>query len=157
MEPVEVPVGACRCPGTPHEEDVVYLAPELGFEAGLAVEAAMSSSTDQTEQTLAVALALVRRNVLGWTFVDEEGKPEPVNNQNIERLLPYARGGEAVANKAAGLYLKAVLDPLERRARGTSSRSSLTNGQTRPILSSHKPSQRKRSPRSSRAGSAGQP
>lgn len=150
MEPVTVPVGDCRCPGTPHEQDEVYLAPELGLTAGLAVEAAMSSNEGDA-QTIAVSLALINHNIVGWTFTSETG-PVPVTPQTVQTWLPYAKGGEAVANKAAGLYLDSFLGPLAQRL---SSRSSRTNGQTRPILASHKPSRRKRAGSSSEPGSAG--
>ena len=151
-EPVPVPVGDCRCPETPHDEDIVYLAPELGLAAGLAVEAAMAGNEGEG-QTVAVSLALVNHNIVGWTFIDEAGTVA-ITPANIARLLPYARGGEAVANRAAGLYLDSFLGPLARRL---DSQRSRTNGQTRPILASRNPSRRKRSGSSSPADSAGVP
>lgn len=153
-EPIEVPVGACRCEGTPHSEDIVYLAPELSMSGGLAVEAAMSSATTAEGQTLAVSLALVHHNIVGWTFVDGNGLSVPVTPGNVDRLLPYARGGELVANKAAGLYLEDAVAPLAQRLRPRS-QPSRTNGQTRPILASHAPSRRRRSASSSPAASGG--
>ena len=152
MEPVTVPVGDCRCPGTPHEQDEVYLAAELGLTAGLAVEAAMSSNEGDA-QTIAVSLALINHNIVGWTFTDETG-PVPVNPGTIQTWLPYAKGGEAVANKAAGLYLDSFLGPLAQRLAGHSQQSR-TNGKTRPILASRNPSQKKRGGSSSQPASAG--
>lgn len=152
MENIEVPVGECRCPGSPHEQDMVYLAPELGLTAGLAVEAAMASS-DGEGQTIAVSLALINHNIVEWTFTDEAGVVA-ITPANIQRLLPYAKGGEAVANRAAGLYLNSFFAPLQARLGLPPSR---TNGQTRPILQSHRPSRRKRSASSSPDGSAGKP
>lgn len=154
-EPIEVSV-PCNCPDSPHDADTVYLAPALGMAAGLAVEAAMTSSTSEEAQTFAVSLALVRHNILGWTFVDENGIPVPVNAHNIDLMLPYARGGEEVANRAARLYTDDAFGPLARRVRGPSQKSR-TNGQTRPILASHAKPRRKSSGSSSRAGSAGTP
>lgn len=159
MDPITVPVGDCRCPGTPHEQDEVYLAAELGLTAGLAVEAAMNDSKPE-DQNVAVSLALIHHNIVGWSFLDEKG-PVPFRRPDgkpdvaaIERLLPYARGGEAVANKAAGLYIDSFLVPLAARV-SARSQTSRTNGTTRPLLASRKPSQRKRGGSSSRAGSAG--
>lgn len=154
-EPIPVPVGDCRCPGAPHEEDTVFLAPELGLAAGLAVEAAMAE-TSGAAQTVAVSLALINNNIVDWTFIGSDGQPVPINPVTIQTQLPYARGGEAVANKAAGLYLDSFITPLAERVRTHSPRS-LTNGQTRPILTSRQPSRRKRGGSSSRAGSAGTP
>ena len=38
-DPVAVGVGACQCPGTPHPDgDVVYLRPQLGLAAGIAIQ-----------------------------------------------------------------------------------------------------------------------
>lgn len=154
-EPVEVSV-PCNCEGSPHEADTVYLAAQLGLEGGLAVEAAMSSAETQEQQTVAVSLALVRNNILGWTFVDAQGQPIPVTPSAINRMLPYARGGEEVANRAAGLYLEDAFGPLAQRVR-VQSRVSRTNGKTRPILAGHEKPRRKPSAPSSRRASAGKP
>ena len=45
---VPVPVGDCRCPGTPHEDgDVVFLYPKLGMEGGS--EVAMAAFNQYAE------------------------------------------------------------------------------------------------------------
>lgn len=146
-DPINVPV-PCTCPQVHEDGDVVYLAPHLGLRGGLAVEAAMT----EPDATVAVSMALIEHNVLGWSKTDERGDPIPVTSASIEEHLPWARGGEIVANKAAGLYLEDAFAPFQKR-RDELLQSSRTNGQTRPLLTSR--SRPKRKPSSSRGGSAG--
>lgn len=150
-DPINVPV-PCTCPQVHEDGDVVYLNPILGLKGGIAVEAAMSAD----DPTVAVSLALIEHNVIGWTKTDVRGEPEPVTAANIEALLPWAKGGEIVANRAAGLYLDDAFAPFQKR-RDELLRTSRTNGQTRPLLASHKSSRPKRSRSSSPAGSDGEP
>jgi hypothetical protein len=150
-DPINVPV-PCTCPQAHEDGDVVYLAPVLGLRGGLAVEAAMSDPNP----TLAVSLALIQHNVLDWSKTDEKGDPVPITDANLEALLPWAKGGEIVANRAAGLYLEDAFAPLANRL-ADSSRPSRTNGQTRPLLASRKPSRRKPSGSSSPVASDGGP
>lgn len=149
-EPIEVPV-PCNCEPAHEDGDTVYLSPVLGLRGGLAVEAAMT----EPDPTIAVSMALITNNVLGWTKTAGD-EPIPVTEANLEALLPWAKGGEIVANRAAGLYLDDAFAPLEMR-RLASLRPSRTNGQTRPLLASRKPSRRKPSGSSSPAASAGEP
>jgi hypothetical protein len=155
MEPVPVPVPHCPCPGTPHPDGhTVHLRPKLGLEGGLAVEAAMAAHSNVDTQTLAVTLALVRHNVVAWDFTDAKGSVMPITPESIEELLPYAEGGELVANKAAGLYLDSVYGPLRARLSTRLPKSPL-NGQTPPTAGSAKRSQKRRSASSSQRASAG--
>lgn len=166
-DPIAVPIGVCPCLGTPHGDgDIVYLRPKLGLEGGLAVEAAMASGTTQSEQTVAVSMALIQWNITGWTFTGEPDKkgeptpvpvpPAPIQMDVLDALLPYAEGGEKIANKAAELYLEAVYGPLAARVSARSP-SLPHNGATPPILAGHLPSRRKRSGSSSPRASVGKP
>jgi hypothetical protein len=114
---------------------------------GLAVEAAMT----EKNATLAVSLALIHHNIVDWTFVDAQGKPEPVNSDTIETLLPYAKGGEKVANKAASLYLQDAIGPLGDRV------DEAIKANNRPILAGHRQRRPKKSGSSSPAASDGAP
>lgn len=150
-DPINVPV-PCTCPQAHEDGDVVYLAPKLGLRGGLAVESAMT----EPDPTMAVAWALITNNVVGWTKTDANGDPEPITEENLDALLPYAQGGEIVSNRAASLYLEDAFGPFEQRRKDSLQRSR-TSGQTRPLLASHKPSRRKRSGSSSEPASDGQP
>jgi hypothetical protein len=152
---VPVPIPHCPCPvETPHDGHTVFLRPKLGMEGGLAVEAVIASDLDADAQTVAVTLAMVRHNVVGWDFTDAEGKAVPINPATIEEYLPYAEGGELVANKAAGMYLEAVYGPLRARLSKRSPTPPL-NGSTLQTAGSANRSQRRRSASSSRRASAG--
>jgi hypothetical protein len=150
-DPISVPV-PCTCPQEHEGGDVVYLAPQLGLRGGLAVESAMT----EPDPTMAVAWALITNNVVGWTKTDANGDTEPITDATLDALLPYAKGGEIVSNRAASLYLEDAFGPLALRRKG-SLPPSRTNGQTRPLLASRKPSRRKRSESSSPADTDGQP
>lgn len=150
-DPISVPV-PCTCPQVHEDGDVVYLAPQLGLKGGLAIESAMT----EADPTMAVAWALITNNVLGWTKTNAAGDIEPITDATLDALLPYAKGGELVSNRAASLYLDDAFGPLALRRKG-SSPPSRTNGSTRPLLASRKPSRRKRSASSSPADTDGQP
>lgn len=130
-----VPVGACRCPGAPHEDgDVVSLYPELGLNGGMAAQAAMWID-DPIQRGVALYGALLDYGIAAWTFVDDEGNPEPINPDNIRRLLPWMRGGADVSHAAGALYGAAVTTPFEQlmaraRASLTQKQSSSPTGPT---------------------------
>jgi hypothetical protein len=140
---VPVPVGACLCPGTPHQDgDIVYLRAKLGLAGGttlqrLIVEASQNHSNGSTvgkmfeaevSGTLAEAYLLV--GVESWNLLGENGGPIPVTPDTIKSQLldDFARAAP-VADKADDLYVGPVLDPLVQRAAALSS-TSMTNGLT---------------------------
>jgi hypothetical protein len=106
-----VPVGACRCPGAPHEDgDVVSLDAELSTPAGIAAQAGLMSSDAWEDRYAAMLMGLVRHSVREWTFRDENG-PIPITTENVARHLPWLRGGKEVAGAAAELYANTILTP----------------------------------------------
>ena len=154
MHPVTVNVGPCRCIGgaDAHPDgDEVYLAPEPSMTMGLRANGAIAKA-DSDPGLLEVLLGrvLIEEGIVGWTFTDENGDI-PVNPANIERLLPWSRGGHDVAEKANDLYGEAILAPLVTRSLNTSVRGR-TNGSTSPIRPSRS-SRRSSSKSSSRASS----
>lgn len=149
-EPVAVPLEACYCPGTPHEDgDVVFLAPTLSMAGGMAAQSAMTAGfTDAIRLQEMLATIWIRHGVVGWNLVDEDG-PLEVNERNVEMALPYGKGGRLVAEKADDLYAEDILAPLVQRQRNIS-----RGGRTAPSTSATPASTRKRRSRSSTATTA---
>lgn len=110
--PVPVPVGRCRCPGEPHGGgDIVYLHPQVSMRGGMSIKAALVSQiTDPIEAQQILARAYFGE-IESWTMTDDEGDPVAINQATIDRLLPWARGGREVAEKADDLYIADVANP----------------------------------------------
>lgn len=152
---VSVKVGACRCPGTPHDEDEVLLAPEPSLTMGLRANGAIAKAdNDPALLELLLGRVFIEEGIVGWTFTDEEGDEYGVTPVNIERLLPWARGGQLVAERANDLYGQAILAPLVRIS-SKSSGLGPTNGSTSVTRPSR--SERRRSSKSSSPASSGIP
>jgi hypothetical protein len=152
-ETLGVNIGACQCPGTPHENgDEVHLRKRLGLAAGVQLQRRVVDANANSEDTdvLAgkLAEAYIRVGVVAWNLTDEAGKPVPVNQDTLQTHLldDFARSIE-VADAADGIYMDTVLGPLVKRV-AESSRSTTTNGSTSPTANgAHKP--QKQSKRSS--------
>jgi hypothetical protein len=120
MQPVVVNVGACRCIGGAHTTDTVTLAPEASMTLGLRANGAIAAAgSDASRLESMLARVFIDEGITGWTFVDEDGDPEPITHESIERLLPWGRGGAEVSEAANDLYSEAVLGPLVRRSQNT--------------------------------------
>ena len=128
--PVEVPLDACYCPNTPHERDIVYLAPALPMAGGMAAQSAIADGLgDSITLQGMLAEVWVRFGVVGWNLVDDTGDDLPLNPATIKAALPYGKGGRLVAERADDLYAEDILAPLVARLRPTSRRGP-TNGST---------------------------
>ena len=127
-ERVAVEMGECRCPGTPHDHDTVYLRSELGPEGGYAaLRAIRAAQTDDDVLPEMLGRAYARFGIVDWTFEDADG-PVPCTAANIERLswdviYPIAERGDE-------LYAQSLLRPLVARASASS-----RNGHTAPSTS----------------------
>lgn len=151
---VAVPCGPCRCPGAVHTQDEVYLAPEPSMTLGLRANGAIAKAdNDPALLELYLGRVFIEEGITGWTFVDEDGEI-PVTPDNIERLLPWSKGGQAVAERANELYGEAILAPLVKSSRSTSQPSPM-NGSTSHTRPSR--SERRSSSRSSSRASSGIP
>lgn len=129
-EPVEVRLDGCYCPGTPHEVDLVYLAPQLPMAGGMAAQSAINDGLDDSLLLQALlAEVWVRFGVVGWNLLDDVGADVPLNAANIKAALPFGKGGALVAERADELYAQDILAPLVARLPSTSRRG-LTNGST---------------------------
>lgn len=111
-----VDVGGCRCPGSPHTTDTVELRPEITNPMGIAALYVINTGTTEgkTEADLRGELAQVylHQGIIAWTFTDAEHRPVPITPANIDRLLPFHRGGMKVAQEADRLYSEDLLGPL---------------------------------------------
>jgi hypothetical protein len=137
MDTTNVPVlvGACLCPGTPHQDgDFVYLRAKLGLAAGTTLQRliveANQERNDSAELTGKLAEAYLLVGIESWDLQSPDGEPIPVNPGSIkEQLLDDFERSAPVADKADDLYMGPVLSPLVRRAVELSS-TSMTNGST---------------------------
>jgi len=128
----------CSCPGTPHPDgDVADLRPFLDYSGGAEALAAIQSVLFDTDRFAEVlGPVFIRRGVVGWNLLDDEGDPVPVTREALDAL----RWEDAyeLADKADDLYGGQVLAPLVKRM-PASSKNGQTNASTRPA--------RKRSPK----------
>jgi hypothetical protein len=135
--PVEVQI-KCICPGSPHEQDTIYLRPKLGLSGGVALQGLLLRMIKEAPDTGIDADLLggfmsegyLVNGIVGWTLVDENGQPVPVTPQTItEKLLGDFEVAEPIASLADSLYYEPVLSPLLSKLR-SSLQSSPTNSST---------------------------
>jgi hypothetical protein len=105
----------CRCPGKPHPEDLVILAPTIPLALGMAGLWVIDQATAVSSVIGQLSEVYLRHGIVGWTFLDKDGKPEEITPANIARLLPFDDGGLEVAEAADALYQAALMRPLRRR------------------------------------------
>lgn len=121
----------CGCPGTPHPDgDIAELRPYLDYAGGAEALAAIKSVGDDTARLAEVlGPVFIRRGVVAWNLIDEDGEPIPVTREALDGL----RWEDAyeLADRADDLYGVQVLAPLVRRMNG-SSKTGPTSGSTRP-------------------------
>lgn len=123
---VPVNIGACQCPGTPHDEgDIVQLRTRLNLAAGVQLQRRVVDANKTSEDTdvLAgkLAEAYIRVGVVAWNLRDEADRPVPVNDANLQTYLidDFVRSFE-VADKADAMYMDTVLGPLVKRVAASS-------------------------------------
>ena len=120
----------CTCPGTPHPDgDIAELRPYLDYPGGAEALAAIQSVGDDTARFAEVlGPVFIRRGVVAWNLLDEDGEPVPVTREALDSL----RWEDAyeLADKADDIYGGQVLAPLVKRM-ATSSPTGRTNGSTR--------------------------
>lgn len=142
-EPIEVRLDGCYCPGTPHDVDIVYLAPSLSMAGGMAAQSAMRDGFgDALRLQELLAEVWVRHGVVGWNLVDEDGQDLPLDPSTIAAALPYGKGGRMVAERADDLYAEDILAPLVERLKTTSARGRRNGSTSTPKPSTPKPRSR---------------
>lgn len=108
---VPVDLEGCRCPGSPHSHDIVYLFPEFPADGGIAAMNAWQFGAPNAETMTGILGRLyVQFGVAKWNFVDEKGDPVPVNVRN-KALLNWD-AVRPIAEKADELYGAKLLRPL---------------------------------------------
>lgn len=159
-EPIDVVIrtGDCPCPGTPHLEEHVFLEPALTLPMASGAAAAIRyADPTAAAQQAALISAYLPAAIRSWSFVerDDAGKVRsvPVTRENMDRLLPWDKGGWEVAEQADGLYSEMLLRPLVARLSMLSPAGPMDDS-TLPAPSSGS-ERRKHSKRSSQNGSAG--
>ena len=131
---VPVLIGACLCPGAPHEDgDFVYLRAKLGLAAGVVIQRLMIEANqkraDSLEITGKLAEAYLTHGVESWTLHNEQG-PIPVTPESIaEHLLNDFERFFFDDEETNEIYTGPVLSPLVNRVAALSSSTS-SNGST---------------------------
>jgi hypothetical protein len=119
----------CTCPGTPHDGDIAELRPYLDYPGGAEALAAIQSVGDDIARFAEVlGPVFIRRGVVAWNLVDEDGEPIPVTNEALDSL----RWEDAyeLADRADDIYGSQILAPLVKRI-APSSKAGRTNVSTR--------------------------
>lgn len=115
---VEIREGDCPCPGSPHPVESVILLPSLTLPLASAALAEMRDADPTVGgQEAALVRAYLPAAILSWSFVEQtpDGKgirPVPTTRENMDRLIPWSRGGLEVAEKADELYSEDLMRPL---------------------------------------------
>lgn len=129
METVPVRFRDCSCPGTPHPEgDIAELRPYLDYPGGAEALAAIQLVGDDVARFGEVlGPVFIRRGVVAWNLLDEDGDPVPVTREALDAL----RWEDAyeLADRADDLYGGQVLAPLVKRI-PTPSPAGRTGGST---------------------------
>lgn len=146
--PVTVPIGPCECPGSPHDQDEVYLRPRLGYEAGteaagaMQLAAAADGQVDTNRLARLIVPVYIRAGAVGWNLLDADGEPVPFD---AETILTDWDTALIVGEQADDLYSERIFGPLAAMA-SSSSQAGRTSGSTsatrRSSRSSRKPSSR---------------
>lgn len=97
-------------------------------------------------QQAAIIEAYLPASIRSWSFIGEDRKQIPVDREEMERLLPWDKGGMDVAEAADGLYSERLMRPLLARIQklslptSTDSSTSATPTSGTPPPDSYEPS-----------------
>lgn len=123
-DPVRVPLGACECPGTPHEEDEAWLRPRLKPEAAIAVLSILGDD-DLTDHVAdlgsAIGMAFLRGGLLRWNILDDAGEPIPLSAIEDDSL-DWDTTIRPIAEAATETYVGQLMRPLVPTASKSSKR-----------------------------------
>lgn len=127
LETTTVPLGACRCPGTPHERDEAEVYNVLGWDDLVDIGMAASEGAGRR--------ILVTRAIAAWNLVelDEAGTPRPVPiiEATVRLLDPPTL--EAIAEAANAAYDRARA-PLPNESGAGSPRSQPESDTSTPTI-----------------------
>ena len=154
--PTEVRI-PCICPDKSHADgdSIGFLWPLDFSRMALINRTIRYEKTARAGLSMPAALAMLaelylRNCITSWTL-QEDGKPIPATEENVERYLMNGAPDVAldVADAADDLYSEAVLSPLVQKA-STSSLAGATSESTSPPKANGAQSIQKRSSRSSK-------
>lgn len=129
--------GPCICPpaadgSTPHERDTITHLADIGYDDIVAISRASTRShvtTNAEGKATLMAyldpfleqLAVLERMVIGWTYVDAEGKPVPLNPRRLRESIaePLAQKLDVIYQRARKPVPNASGGPLPAPSPGT--------------------------------------
>jgi hypothetical protein len=114
-EPVEVDIGPCECPETPHQEgDKAWLRPRIRPDAAWAATTLLTLG--RTEEEMMRSLCpIFLGEVLRWNLLDDEGRPIPCTVEvMMDGSLDWEDTIKPIADEAADLYGPQVMRPLQK-------------------------------------------
>lgn len=105
--------GPCVCPGTPHERDTITHLADVGYDDIVAIARASTRQIPTTnakgepmlmtyQDPFVEQIALLERMVVGWSYVDAEGKSLPLNPKRLREAI-----AEPLAEKLDAIYQSA--------------------------------------------------
>lgn len=135
-EPIEVDLGPCECPDTPHGTDKAWLRPRLTAEGGYRAMHILMTATDRDVTAGALGMCFLADGLVRWTLLDDAGKPIPTDEATLRSgALDWDTTLYPIAEKAAVLYTDSVVDPL-RKGRAAPSLPGPTEASTSPTTDS---------------------
>lgn len=111
-ERIEVAIGPCACPGTPHADgDRVYLRPKLGMARALAVIKG-STFNDLAVAEMQLAVGYARYGIEDWNLTNGNGQKMELDGDHLEKFAEEDPRAILVALRGDDLYADEVLRPL---------------------------------------------
>jgi hypothetical protein len=114
--PVEVDLGPCECPGTPHADgDKAWLRPRLTPEGGYRATSILVTAIDADQTAGALGMTYLVDGLVRWTLLDDEGKPVRTDEAFLHSgALDWDTTLWPIMEQAATLYSDSVMSPLLR-------------------------------------------
>jgi hypothetical protein len=140
-EPIEVDLGPCECPNTPHAEgDKAWLRPRLTIDGGLRASWAMLEATDRDETWASLSMVYLADGLVRWNLLDDAGLPIPITEDVLRSgALDWETTLSPIAERANVLYTDSVINPL-RKGRKAPLQSGQTTVSTSATTDSSPPS-----------------
>ena len=141
---VQVLLGPCTCPGTPHERDEVYLRPKLGMARALAIIKTLPVN-DMAVTEMQLALGYARFGIESWNLSNGTGQPMEVDGEHLTRFAEEDPRAIVVAMRGDDLYSEEVMAPLRSMAAASSPTSATTDATSASTGTPPSTTRRKRS------------
>ena len=136
-DPIEVDLGPCECPNTPHAEgDKAWLRPRLTPEGGYRAMHVLMTATDTDETAGALGMTFLVDGLVRWTLLDDAGKEVPTDEETLRSgALDWETTLAPIAERAAVLYTMSAMNPL-LKGRETPLQLGQTEASTSPTTDS---------------------